>query len=518
MFEKALVVIPVLLSAACLFIHFQRRPAHQPVLKLLLVVLTLFSIFFFTGYGTFQRVANHRGPVLFHWHEMYHYYLGSKYYRELGNSGLYESVALADAESSDPMLTSSRIRDLLHIYESIPVEQARSRAETLYRPRFSDARWKEFEADVEFLKARAPPGSLDLAMYDVGFNPPPTWNVIGTPLANLLSAPSFLPYLDVAMLALCAALLLRSFGGLALMAFVIAFCTNLLADYSWTMGSYLRYGWLLGLVLGISMLKDRRFFLSGLGFGLCAALLLFPAVFALGFVATALLAFFTGQMPLRPVLVFAGGAASVALVLFPLSLLMFGLDAWQVFVARIFEHANTFFVWHIGYQKIAVWGSDVPHQYFWGAEGLENFKQWNFMLRERWHEVLPYHLPFMLMLIALASWSSLRVPLEEGALLIGGLALFLFMIPANYYYAYLALVPAVLVRPSTDWRDHALVAAFFVLLGGFYVAVASSPDGLVQNHRANLLLLAFFLLWVGLRVAQRQAWLRRSVGSSRPAH
>jgi hypothetical protein len=106
--------------------------------------------------------------------------------------------------------------------------------------------------------------------------------------------------------------------------------------------------------------------------------------------------------------------------------------------------------------------------------------------------------------MALAVWSSINRSVEEATVLIGGLGLFLFMMPANYYYTYLALIPAILVRPSTDWRDHVLIAAFFALLAGFYVAVGSSPDGLVQNHRANGLIFAFFLSWVGLRITDRR--------------
>jgi hypothetical protein len=122
----------------------------------------------------------------------------------------------------------------------------------------------------------------------------------------------------------------------------------------------------------------------------------------------------------------------------------------------------------------------------------------------------------MVILFALACWSSIRLPLEEATLLIGGLLLFLLMIPANYYYAYLAIVPAVILRRSTDWRDRALLAAYFALLAGFYIAKASSPDGLVQNYRANLLVLAFFLLWVGLRLAHRDEQFSNSIGESRP--
>jgi hypothetical protein len=184
---------------------------------------------------------------------------------------------------------------------------------------------------------------------------------------------------------------------------------------------------------------------------------------------------------------------------------MFGPSYWQVFFTRILEHANTFYVWHIGYKKIVVWGSDVPHQDFFWDDGLARFKDWNIMLRERWDQALPYQLPLMLALIGLALWSSLRLPPEESTLLVGGLLLFLFAIPANYYYAYLALILPVIVRPSRDWRDHALVAAFCALLSGIYFAVASSGDDIVQNYRANILVLVFFVAWIGLRIFGRNS-------------
>jgi len=510
--EKAITSLLILLPAGCLLVHFQRHPRGRALYRFLLVALTVVSVASFTSFGAFNQIENHAGRVIFHWHEIFHYYLGSKYYPELGNSGLYDAAALADAESANPQIAQPRIRDLSNIDDSIAIEDAHARASLDYRPRFSAARWRAFKADLQSLKSVAAAGWLDRALFDAGFNPPPTWCVIGTPLANSLPLSLWLPYIDVILLLVCAVLVYRSFGGFALLAFVLAFCTNYLSDYSWTMGSYLRFGWFLGLVFGICALKERRFYLAGLGFGLSAALILFPMVFSVGVLAGSLLAVARRRLPFRPVALFVAGAGTIEILLGGISLLMFGPDGWYTFLQRIRIHADTYFVGHIGYRKIAVWGSDVAHQNFWWADGLARFKEWNTMLRERWAALLPYHLPAMGIGVGAAVWATRRLALDEAALLVGAVLLFLFMIPANYYYVYLSLVPVVLFRrPSTDWRDHALVLAFFALLAGIYFAAASHRDPLVQNYRINLLVLGFLMFWIVVRGLQGSAsgWIAR---------
>ena len=61
------------------------------------VALALTAIVSAAGWWNFG--AFHFGGGFLHYHEFFHYYLGSKYFRELGYTGLYDCVALAEARS-----------------------------------------------------------------------------------------------------------------------------------------------------------------------------------------------------------------------------------------------------------------------------------------------------------------------------------------------------------------------------------------------------------------------------------
>ena len=282
MFDNTVVVFLVILSACAAALHSLRfKPS--PYINALLGVLALFSVWFYTEYGHFHWVkktdptfmeANHGSSdkrTYFHWHEIYHYYLGAKYYPELNNYGLYEAVALADHESGNQYIQVPRVRDLSNKLQSITYTEALERARTIYKPRFTEARWKEFSDDLAYMKSIAPRDWLDLGMYDAGFNPTPAWCVIGTPLANLLpitppstSLPAtwdkaeLLPLIDVVLLLIALGFIWHTFGTIPLLLFVITFGTSFVASERWIAGSFLRYPWLVTLIIGICMMRKER--------------------------------------------------------------------------------------------------------------------------------------------------------------------------------------------------------------------------------------------------------------------
>lgn len=187
------------------------------------------------------------------------------------------------------------------------------------------------------------------------------------------------------------------------------------------------------------------------------------------------------------------------------SLVQFGIPYWEIFFRRILAHSDTFFVWHIGYKRIAVWDEWVPRQDFWWADGLERFRLWNDLLRARWQSGWFIHYPLVAGLLALAVFAMRRLRLEEGTLLFGGLALFLLMIPANYYYVYAALIPVTLYCKDTDdWRNAALLAGFFLLWGIVYIIPRWEADGLIANYRVCCAVFAYFLYWLALRVFYKE--------------
>lgn len=498
-----------------LYLLYYKRNALITVLGGLLLIS---AVTFYSGHGQWFNIwpkdevyKEQRGErplkAYLHWHEVYHYYLGGKYFPELGYNGLYEAVLLADAESSNPQYGQPELRSLRKPTEPIGVEEGLRRAREEHRPKFSDARWLEFTTDVATLKSVAGSGWIDTALYDAGYNPPPSWAVFGYTVANLLpitqahaffdGRPSwyqieFLPVFDVLMLLTALILIYRAFGLEAFALFAFLFCTSYVASYSWISGSFFRYTWLFGLIAGICMLKEKRYFWAGVFLGLSSIDRIFPIVFAAGAVIPLLYDYKKNIKPLQQYI--AGGAITVS-VIFLISLALFGLGAWGAFFTKIGLHNEMFFVHHIGYKRVAVFDEFVPNQNFWWGDGLRSFAIWNARLNANWDSMKWIHLPFIVMLLGASVLAARRMKPEESALLFGGLVLFFFSIPANYYYIYFPMVAVVIAASDKDNIRTILISAFFLLWAFLHTVRSITKDDLIQNYYVCLGFLMFFIIW-----------------------
>lgn len=513
----ALIIIGV---GLLLLLHGRQERFTLP-LKILIGALCAFSLWFFSGYGHWHTLfpkdkvyqearGNAPMPAYLHWHEVFHYYLGAKYYKELGYNGLYEAVALADSESAAPQITRGGMRSLREPMTPISIVTGQERARTEFRPKFTEARWISFKDDLETLKSFADKGWLDLGIYDAGFNPPPTWSLFGTTLANLIpisqakawiaSGPphwyqiEWLGLFDLAMVIVIFIVIGRTYGLYALSAFMLLYFMSSVTAMYWISGGFLRFTWLFGLVCGIAALSRARYALAGAFLALSAVDRIFPAVFLAAAGFALFVRFLKKRSDWRPLVYFTASALLVGWGLVFLSIVLYGVDAWLAFFQKISLHKEMFFVHHIGYRRIAVYGPWVPNQNFWWSEGLDRFRAWNANLVEVWHAQQSRHWPVFGILLSGAALSSLRQKPEEVALLLGGLILFLFAIPANYYYVYFPLLAPVLLAAS-GMTSLGLFIALFCLWGWTWSARLLSPDDLIQNYYICLGFLLFFMVW-----------------------
>ncbi len=503
-----------------LYLLYYKRNALITVLGGLLL---LSAITFYSGHGRWFNIwpkdevyKEQRGDrplrAYLHWHEVYHYYLGGKYFPELGYNGLYEAVLLADQKSSNPQYGQPELRSLRKPTEPISVDEGLRRAREEFRPKFSDARWTKFTNDVGTLKSLADRGWMDTALYDAGYNPPPSWAVFGYTVANFLpidqahaffdGRPSwyqieFLPLFDLLMLLTILVLIFRAFGMEAFALFLFLFCTSYVASKMWISGSFFRYTWLFGLMAGICMLKEKRYFLAGIFMGLSAIDRIFPIVFAAGAIIPLL---YDYKRNIKPLQQYIGGGVIAVAVLFIASVAMFGLESWAAFFTKINLHKNLFFVHHIGYRKVALFDDLVPHQNFWWGDGLRNFAIWNARLNANWAAVKWAHLPFFALMLICAGFAARRIKPEESALLFGGLMLFFFAIPANYYYIYFPMVAVVIAASEKNHLRTILITTFFALWAFLHSVRNLSNDDLIQNYYVCIGFLVFFVIWCFGRV------------------
>lgn len=312
-------------------------------------LLALFALLAAWGWFNFGRF--HDGPFIHTW-DAFHYYLGSKYFPEVGYSGLYEATVAFDLdEGREAEVRARRVRDLsTNRLEPGGAVVAKARAR---RSAFTSGRWEAFRTDAAFFRAQLGTARWAAVHSDHGYNATPVWGIAGALLASTGPAtPSqlgLLAALDPIQLATAGAVGAWAFGWRAMAVAVIFWGTNYPARFWWTGGAFLRTDWLLLLVLGVSLLRKGRPGSAGAALATATLLRVFPGVVFLG------LALRAGMRILRErrlrvereELRILAGAALAAAFLLPLSALVAGggrrLDpaAFSAFIANSRKHLET---------------------------------------------------------------------------------------------------------------------------------------------------------------------------------
>lgn len=537
--------IPYLVTiflTGCIFLSATRQLLNG-WFKLALALALAFGFFIYTGYGNYDVIfphdtvwkkthGNQPKHTLFHWHENYHYYLGAKYFPELGYKGLYETVAYADKISLDPTLTARGMRSLRNPTYPITMAEGLRRGKEEFRPKFTNERWGEFSDDLETFKSVQQYGWLDLGLFDAGYNPPPSWAVLGHTTAELMTISQdkswfgdhrpfwyqieWIGVLDPIILAIAIGFLGWAYGWLGMCAFAFMFLLSEPANFGWIAGGFLRYTWLVYLMIGLACLKKQRYLPAGILMGLSAADRMFPLAFLAG-AGLSLFASSTRTRDFQPLLRFTTGAALAIATITGISVLMFGAESWVGFYEKIMAHKDLYFVHHIGYRRIAVFSPDITNQNFWWEPGLNHFREWNAHLVQKWDEIKSVHMLLWAALIIAAAFTSWRARADEAALMLGGLLFFLFEIGANYYYIYFPLIFTVfLTAPYTRFRP-LLMAAFIALWAALW-HYHFYADELTNNYYQCCAIFAFFCLWIITRAAETLSRLIETVIASEARH
>ncbi len=485
------VPIMVMCTGILLCLHGVKRGFSRE-LKILLVLLACFGAYAFTNYGQLHtqvllkdetyKAAHNGNPnkkVLFHLHDFFHYYMGAKYFDELGYYGLYYAVVLADKESPEPTIKLQHIRHPETLLYAMPMEEALEQARRDVRPKFSDARWEEFNNDLNYFKSRALPEWLDKIVFDAGVNSPPTWVAIASPIANLFPLtpdwlgfspffdPAEIPALfDIALLGIALFFVYRTFGLVGISIFFIALGTNQLVNYAWNIGSFFRYIWLSALIMGLCMLEKKHFLAAGIFFGIAAAERIFPVFFGIGAGLALYFAWMQNAKSRKDFFDFSIGAVASVAVLVLLSFAVVGFGAWKDFFENINEHGHIFFTNHIGFKRLAV------------------FDDW---------------VPVTVLILGATAFCAWKLRPAEAAMVIGSTCLFMLAMPANYYYIFLALLPMLWLRKPFDNYQLALLIIFVLAWAGFWIAPTLDKDDIIQNYYTNWVMLLMLIGFISVR-------------------
>ena len=493
--------------------HLLARRGHPGAYKKLRDrILMVFGV---TAALTYVNFGSFHFPNFIHNWDTYHYYVGSKYFSELGYTRLYDCVAVSDAE--DPAL---RRRVAARRQTNLRTNVLEPTTEILAHPercteRFTPERWAAFKHDTAFFRMRESPARWDDAQTDHGFNGTPVWNIAGTLLANL--APASIPQvraltlIDEAYLAAMILVVWWGFGWRVLSLALLVFATNFPSRFYWTGGSFLRWDWLFYTVASVCCVKKDRPLLGGMSLAYATLLRIFPGflfvgpLLALGYHVREdrRLERQPGERRAGGYVRFFVGAALASAVLIPTSLVTSGgIEGYREFIANTTKHMETPLTNHMGLRTVVAFRPWETALQLRSNSLMDPLSTWKEARLRSFTQARPIFVlllcGFLVLLFRVAKDTEPWVVVACSAMMIAvGVEL------TSYYYAFVMAVALLYAKNEA-------VGIWLLLLTAFTQAVAAFSSGArldVQYTLMSVGTLIIFgrVLWSMARAKQAAA-------------
>jgi hypothetical protein len=437
-----------------------------------------------------------------HTWEVFHYYLGAKYLPELGYTRLYACTAVADAEDGLD-LRGYRLRDLRD-NSVVAATSALDRASECHES-FSAGRWEDFRRDARFFRAAMGPDAWTAVRNDHGFNGTPAWALLGGSLAGLAPASRIqirlLTFIDVGLVLSLVVVLGLGFGLEAACLGAGYFGLNALAPFGWTGGGFLRYDWLLCLVVGLGALRRERPVLAGCALGASAALRIFPACAIVGVALKAAVEALEERSlrPLRQRARFALGLAATGVALIVGPMLVTGRPRiWSEFAVNSAKHVATQSVNLVGLRVFLGYEDAARLELTTDPLLLDRFALWQRGVSAAQHAASPAQWAAAAAFVLLLTLAVRGKPDWVAAVLGIGLMPVLFQLSSYYYSALIAYAALVPLAPGVG-----LGLASIAWLTTVIAGLGLPPD--TQYAWQSLAIVGFVVAVVG-----GLAWRRRT--------
>jgi hypothetical protein len=400
-----------------------------------LIVVGLLSIGCFYSWGKF-----HDGRFVHIW-EHYHYYIGSKYFPEIGYTRLYDCTAIAESEDGQTY------RVLHRKQRNLETNDLESTAPILAQPglckeNFTPERWQQFKQDVRYFRSELNARDWENIQSDHGFNGTPFWSMVAGTFARILPATRLhiqeLALLDVTLILAMWGCIWWAFGWRTMVVAMLFWGTNYPARYYWNGGAFLRMDWLFTLVASLCLMKKNRPVGAGIVLGISALLRIFP-----GFVIGALVLRWlwrgvrekdwqiptaTRRIVLAFALTVAGGVA--------LSSATFGARAWPAFVRNSQKHLATPLTNNMGLKSIVGFSPGTRAAVLRDNRLIDPFHTWKEARRNMYRARMPL---FILLLAGFCVLlARVAAATDEVTALILGVALVVCAAElTSYYYSFM---------------------------------------------------------------------------------
>jgi hypothetical protein len=427
-----------------------------------LAIVGLFSFF------SWWNIGHYHFDHYIHIWEHYHYIVGAKYGPELRYGRLYQCTAVAD--SKDGLTARVKARKMRRIEND---NELGTSNEILAHPEICTAafkdpkRWDQFRSDIRFFRSRFSSDRWDESQNDHGYNATPVWAIVARLIVDRVELTwdniVKLGIIDSGFLVVMWLVVLWAFGWRGAAVAAVYWGTNFPARFYWNGGSFLRYDWLLWMIVGICFLRKRKHFLGGAALTYGTLLRVFP-----GFVVAALvLKALAGMVRERRVFLtpqhvrFAAGCIATLALTIPLSgWAMNGLDAWGEFAQNSKKHLATALTNNMGLKTVM--GYDLPTRAInMRNDKLEDpFREW----KDAKEHLYKTRAPFMYALIFLYCLMLARAgDREEDDWVVACLGTGLIVMSAEltcYYYGFLMTYGLLWERRKLPAILSAVLAAF----------------------------------------------------------
>ena len=373
--EMALALAALALLGWGLWLTKQGREELKRKLRdRLLMAVGLLSFCAYWNFGSF-----HFGNYVHMW-DTFHYYIGSKYFKELSYDRLYECVAVADSEEAG-LKRRVELRKIMNLRTNMMVGTTDILAHPeLCKGHFTPERWGDFKHDVAYFRNHHDIKRWEEAQTDHGYNGSPVWNIVGTTLANMAPASdgqiNFLTRIDPLFIFGLVFMSLWAFGWRTTCVALAVFATNFPSRFYWTGGSFLRWDWLFYFVGGVCLVKKERPLLGGFFLGYSTLLRIFPVFIFSGPILVIVRQLWGEPSPDRPwwkpepwespkalgarvdsrfVSILAGAALAVA-ILVPVSLVTSnGIAGYRAFKFNTEKHKETPLTNYMGLRTVVAY-------------------------------------------------------------------------------------------------------------------------------------------------------------------
>jgi hypothetical protein len=467
-----------LAAAGCIFYEQHRADMRRPVAerwkKFVGIMLAL------TAIASYYHFFKFPWPKYYHRHDQYHYYLGAKYFPEIGYDNIYRCTVIAQdelgvivdeggnrvnatkenqkvCERSKPEgvehCTDRKIRNLGGDNLLIPAASVLEHPEVC-TSHFTPERWAAFKEDIRFFRSVSDREFYEKMQKDNGYNPPPVWMLAGRFFANMFPAGhkildfywlQWLAMLDNVLLAGMFGALWWAFGWRVFAIAALYWGCNAPGDDYFVSGAFLRQDWLFFFVLAACLARKRYYALSGASIVYAALLRIFPGLAVIGWLVVAGAGLVRHKRLAKHHQRMLLGGVLAAAVLLPASIQVCGKDSYVAFYRHTLQALDrTPLTNHMGLRvliehKVGTGPSSGRAMYVADDKLADPFEVWKRMRNERWDKYRGVAYAIIALSLAFFAWVVRRVKSMWLALCLGQVFIVLMAQLLSYYYAFMVI-------------------------------------------------------------------------------